>query len=82
MVMTEQLHDLPAPISRSIGDFVDAAAATFGADLKSVILYGSAADGSMRPTSDVNLFLVLSTFHPARANASSCCSIWSSEPSC
>ena len=69
MIMTEQLHDLPAPISRSLSDLVDAAASTFGDDLKSVILYGSAADGTLRPTSDVNVLLVLSVFDPAKANA-------------
>jgi len=69
MAMTTQLGDLPAPVARSIHDFVDAAIAIFGPDLKSVILYGSAADGTLRPTSDVNLLLVLSQFEPAKASA-------------
>jgi hypothetical protein len=60
---------LPDAISRSLQAFVDAAVATFGADLKSVVLYGSGADGSLRPTSDVNLLLVLSTFDSAKATA-------------
>jgi hypothetical protein len=60
---------LPDAISRSLQAFVDAAVATFGADLKSVVLYGSGADGSLRPTSDVNLLLVLSAFDAAKATA-------------
>jgi hypothetical protein len=67
--MTEQLHDLPAATARSVSDFVDAVIGVFGPDLKSVILYGSAADGTLRPTSDVNLLLVLSAFDAAKANA-------------
>jgi len=62
-------RDLPAPTARSLSDFVDAAIAVFGSDLKSVILYGSAADGTLRPTSDVNLLLVLTAFDAAKANA-------------
>src|SRR5207244_5055685 len=30
------------------------------------VLYGSAAEGRLRPTSDLNLILVLSAFDPAR----------------
>ncbi len=68
MSLTAQPGDLPTPIAQSIGEFVDAAIAVFGPDLKSVILYGSAADGTLRPTSDVNLLLVLSQFDSAKAS--------------
>ncbi|HLX43072.1 MAG TPA: hypothetical protein VKR43_06545 [Bryobacteraceae bacterium] len=60
---------LPDAISRSLQAFVDAAVVAFGPDLKSVVLYGSGADGSLRPTSDVNLLLVLSAFDAAKASA-------------
>jgi len=60
---------LPDAVSRPLQAFVDASVAVFGADLKSVVLYGSGADGSLRPASDVNLLLVLSAFDAAKASA-------------
>ncbi len=59
---------LPPVVERSINDFVDAAKAAFGADLVSAVLYGSAAEGRMRATSDVNMLLVLSRFEQAAAD--------------
>jgi predicted nucleotidyltransferase len=56
--------ELPA----SVRAFVDAAVATLGPDLRSVVLFGSAAEGRLRATSDVNLMLVLRRFDPARAD--------------
>jgi predicted nucleotidyltransferase len=56
--------DLPA----GLGAFVDAAIAVFGPDLRSVVLFGSAAEGRMRITSDVNLMLVLRAFDVTRAD--------------
>jgi predicted nucleotidyltransferase len=63
-----QLPDLPPPVNRVLTDFGAAARDAFGADLKSIILYGSAAEGRLRATSDVNVLLVLSVFDPAKAN--------------
>lgn len=60
--------DLPAQVGRSITAFVDAARSAFGADLVSVVLYGSAAEGRMRATSDVNTLLVLKRFEQASAD--------------
>ena len=54
--------DLPA----GLGAFVEAAVTTLGPTLRSVVLFGSAADGRMRATSDVNLMLVLRAFDAAR----------------
>jgi predicted nucleotidyltransferase len=59
---------LPADIERSIGAFVDAAKSSFETDLVAVVLYGSAAEGRLRATSDVNLLLVLRQFDPAHAD--------------
>jgi predicted nucleotidyltransferase len=59
---------LPDDVRRVVEDLVAAARASFGDALRSVILYGSAAEGRMRATSDVNLLLILSTFD-ARADA-------------
>jgi len=59
---------LPAPVKQVLEEFLQAAKESFGKDLLSVVLYGSAAEGKLRPTSDVNLVLVLSSFEPAKAD--------------
>jgi predicted nucleotidyltransferase len=61
-VEPERLEDLPALVAAVVGDFVDAARAAFGDALRSVVLFGSAAEGRLRSTSDVNLILVLAAF--------------------
>jgi len=53
---------VPANVSRVLQDVVSAARAALGGGLRSVLLFGSAAEGRMRPTSDVNLMLVLDSF--------------------
>lgn len=55
-------------VERHLGAFVDAAAAAFGDDLRSVVLFGSAAEGRLRATSDVNLLLVLASFDAPAAD--------------
>lgn len=62
------LPDLPSQVSRVLTDFIAAAQAAFGGDLRSAILFGSAAEGRLRATSDVNLLLLLTKFDQARAN--------------
>jgi predicted nucleotidyltransferase len=59
---------LPAPVNQVLDDFLQAAVQSFGKDLLSVVLYGSAAEGKLRATSDVNLVLVLSSFERTKAN--------------
>lgn len=54
--------DVPPDVRRVIETLVEAARASFGDALRSVILYGSAAEGRMRATSDVNVLFVLSRF--------------------
>jgi predicted nucleotidyltransferase len=51
--------NLPQPVQRALRLFLDAAQAALGPRLQSAVLYGSAAEGRLRPTSDVNLLLVL-----------------------
>jgi predicted nucleotidyltransferase len=51
-----------------LADFVAAAQTAFATDLSSVVLFGSAAEGRLRPTSDVNLLLLLTKFDQGRAN--------------
>ena len=62
------MTDLPAAVARVLAEFVEAARAAFGDDLVSVVLYGSAAEGAMRASSDVNVILVLETFDRAKAD--------------
>lgn len=59
---------LPAPVSQVLDSFVQSARASLGGDLLSVVLYGSAAEGKLRATSDVNLLLVLSAFQASKVD--------------
>src|SRR2546427_2772180 len=61
-------RDLPAEVARALDDFVAAAREAFGETLHSVVLFGSAAEGALRATSDVNVILVLTAFERARAD--------------
>jgi predicted nucleotidyltransferase len=47
--------------------FVEETKSAFGADLVSVVLYGSAAEDALRPTSDVNVIVVTKRFDAAAA---------------
>lgn len=49
---------------RVLKDWVDEASRALGADLTSVVLFGSAAEDRLRPSSDVNLVMVLRRFEP------------------
>ena len=54
--------DLPPTVATILQEFVAALVYTFAATsaLESVILFGSAAEGRLRPTSDVNLLVIAS----------------------
>jgi predicted nucleotidyltransferase len=54
-------------VDRTLNDFVAALQRTFGDDLSSVLLFGTAAEGQLRATSDVNVMVVLTAFDPERA---------------
>lgn len=60
---------LPEEIQRHLDLFVAAAQTAFGDDLAAAVLFGSAADGQLRATSDVNLLLLLKRFTPQTADA-------------
>lgn len=62
------MPELPGDVARALDDFVAAAREAFGDRLESVVLYGSAAEGALRATSDVNVILVLSAFERDRAD--------------
>jgi hypothetical protein len=53
---------LPAEVRRVLDTLVESARAAFGDTLRSVVLYGSGAEGRLRATSDINLLFVLSRF--------------------
>lgn len=59
---------LPDEVARVLSGFVAAARDALGESLVSIILYGSAAEGRLRKTSDVNVVVVLETFDVARVN--------------
>ena len=62
----------PTPTERSdrvLADLVAAAREALGATLDAIVLYGSAVEGRLRPSSDVNVIFVLGTFEPARIDA-------------
>jgi hypothetical protein len=63
------MPDLPEPVASAIAAFVAGAQAAFGDGLRSVVLYGSAAEGRLRASSDVNLIVVVAGFDAARADA-------------
>ena len=55
-------------MSRVLIGFIESARKSFGDDLKSVVLYGSGAEGNLRPSSDINLLVLLSAFDRAKAD--------------
>ncbi len=60
---------VPADVAQGLSSFVDAARSALGTDLVSVVLFGSAAEGRLRATSDVNVIVVAEHFAPARLDA-------------
>jgi hypothetical protein len=59
------VDDLPDRVSRIVQEVVESAARSLGDTLRSIVLFGSAAENRLRPTSDVNLLIVLSRFEPS-----------------
>lgn len=60
---------IPPNVQTVLRDFLDEARMQLGADLSSAVLFGSAAEGRLRATSDVNLILVLKSFSASAAAA-------------
>jgi predicted nucleotidyltransferase len=54
---------------RVLADLVPAARTALGDTLDSIVLFGSAAEGRLRPASDVNVIFVLNRFDAARIDA-------------
>jgi predicted nucleotidyltransferase len=57
-----------APIAEILNSFLQSAKDAFGLDLISMVLFGSAAEGELRATSDLNLILVLDSFNQEKAD--------------
>ena len=55
---------LPSEIQLTLQALIDGARAALGDDLVSVILFGSGAEGRLRPTSDINTIFILRKFDP------------------
>ncbi len=51
---------LPADVADALEEFTATSIESFGDALKSILLFGSAAEGRMRATSDVNVLMVFS----------------------
>lgn len=64
----DQTPPLPPEIAQGLDEFLEAARHSFGADLISAVLFGSAAEGRLRSLSDVNLLLLLKRFDRDRAD--------------
>jgi predicted nucleotidyltransferase len=62
-------ESLPKDVSQGLEDFVASAKEALGDHLVAIVLFGSAAEGRMRATSDVNLLVVLARFEAARIDA-------------
>jgi predicted nucleotidyltransferase len=64
-----EADELPEAVSTGIDAFTAAARKVFADTLVSIVLFGSAAEGRLRATSDVNLIVVLSRADPAALDA-------------
>jgi predicted nucleotidyltransferase len=59
-----RLDGLPGNVASALSAFLAAASHALSDDLVSAVVFGSAADGQLGPSSDVNLLLVLRAFLP------------------
>jgi predicted nucleotidyltransferase len=57
-----RLEGVPGNVAAVLTTFISSIDAAYSADLISVVLYGSAAEGKLTSTSDVNLLVVLRSF--------------------
>ena len=51
-MQSETKLSLPANVNSVLTEFIASTREAFGSDLRSVVLYGSGAEGRLRPTSD------------------------------
>src|SRR6478735_11042199 len=62
-------RDLPPDIAATLDEFRAKSVEAFGDSLKSLLLFGSAAEGRLRATSDVNIVMVFSHLDLDRVKA-------------
>jgi predicted nucleotidyltransferase len=62
-------NDLPGDVADALGEFKSRTLEAFGDALRSLLLFGSAAEGRLRATSDVNVLLVFSRIPLERVEA-------------
>lgn len=67
-MQTMESIDKQTLADQTLADVVAAAKTAFGEDLVAAVVFGSAANGQLRVTSDVNLMLVLTRFNPSQAD--------------
>ncbi len=65
----ENASPLPPATEAVLASFVRSASEALREDLLSIVLFGSGAEGRLRPSSDLNLLLVLARFDQARVDA-------------
>lgn len=61
--------DLPPVVQEILTNLVESAQACFQDDLVSVLLFGSGAEGRLRPSSDINVLVALKRYEKARVDA-------------
>jgi predicted nucleotidyltransferase len=66
--MVGQAKELPPKVDSVLTEFVDSTKKAFEDDLLSIVLYGSGAEGTLRPSSDVNVIVVLAKFDRDKAD--------------
>ncbi len=62
-------NDLPVDVADALEEFNARSVDAFGDSLKSILLFGSAAEGRMRATSDVNVLMVFTRIDVGRVEA-------------
>ncbi len=71
--MDEELKNLPSVVPEDVrnvlASIVLSAQELLGQDLLSIVLFGSAAEGKLRATSDVNILFILERFDRAKADS-------------
>jgi hypothetical protein len=58
VIPSSLIDDLPVPVGMVLQEFVTTLRKVIGSQLESVVLFGSAAEGRLRPTSDINLLVL------------------------
>ena len=67
--LLEGVTDLPAHVATALTAFVSAATTSLDTNLRSIVLFGRGAENRLRPTSDVNVVVVLRSFDAERVRA-------------